>query len=167
MPSHLDRLRRELETTLQGATAACLDHGPEGKWTAAQVLEHLFLTYTNTAKGLNRCLAKGAPLATRPTARHRVATLLTLTGGFVPKGRKSPERAVPQGLPTEEIQRTIFAEINAMATKLDECERKFGTGTKLMDHPFLGPLTADEWRKLHWVHGRHHARQIRGRMRKS
>jgi len=36
-----------------------------------------------------------------------------------------------------------------------------------MDHLFLGPLTANEWRKFHWVHGRHHARQIRERMGKS
>ncbi|MGZ4836286.1 MAG: DUF1569 domain-containing protein [Terriglobales bacterium] len=35
-----------------------------------------------------------------------------------------------------------------------------------MDHPFLGPLTADEWRKFHWVHGRHHTRQIRERIGK-
>jgi hypothetical protein len=25
-------------------------------------------------------------------------------------------------------------------------------------------LTAGEWRKFHWVHGRHHARQIRERI---
>jgi hypothetical protein len=34
-----------------------------------------------------------------------------------------------------------------------------------MDHPFLGPLTASQWRKFHLVHGRHHARQIRERMK--
>ncbi len=54
-----------------------------------------------------------------------------------------------------------------MGSGLDACERRFGARTKIMDHLFLGPLTASEWRKFHWVHGRHHARQIRERMGKS
>jgi len=24
----------------------------------------------------------------------------------------------------------------------------------------LGPLTASQWRKFHWIHGRHHVKQI-------
>jgi hypothetical protein len=35
-----------------------------------------------------------------------------------------------------------------------------------MDHLILGPLTAGQWRKFHWVHGQHHARQIRERLAK-
>jgi hypothetical protein len=27
-------------------------------------------------------------------------------------------------------------------------------------------LTADQWRRFHWIHGRHHARQIRERVGK-
>jgi hypothetical protein len=34
-----------------------------------------------------------------------------------------------------------------------------------LDHPFIGPLTADQWRKFHWVHGRHHIRQMQDRMK--
>jgi hypothetical protein len=66
-------------------------------------------------------------------------------------------------MPPEEVQQAIVPELQRMALGLDDCERRFGTRTKIMDHLFLGPLTADEWRKFHWVHGRHHARQIRQR----
>jgi len=50
-----------------------------------------------------------------------------------------------------------------MESGFDDCERRFGVTTKIMDHPLLGPLTASQWRKFHLVHGRHHAQQIRER----
>jgi hypothetical protein len=39
-------------------------------------------------------------------------------------------------------------------------EQRYGRRTRLVDHPVLGPLTARQWRKFHWVHGRHHVAQI-------
>ena len=162
MNSYLERLRQELEDAMGGASAG-LTQAPAGKWNAAQILEHLFLTYKNTRRGAAKCLERGAPLATRATLKHRVAALLVVNLGYLPGGRKAPERLTPQGMPPEEVQQAIVPELQRMALGLDDCERRFGTRTKIMDHLFLGPLTADEWRKFHWVHGRHHARQIRQR----
>ena len=62
------------------------------------------------------------------------------------------------------VREALAAELEKMDSGLEECERRFGPRAKIMDHPFLGPLTANEWRKFHWVHGRHHARQIRERI---
>jgi Protein of unknown function (DUF1569) len=165
MASDLDRLQRELKDAIDGLADNSQAPAPAGKWTAAQILEHLFLTYTNTNRGLQKCLDKGAPLATSATLKQRVGTLLVVNLGYMPEGRKAPERAVPRGMPAEELRSKIFAEIQRMESGLDECERHFGASTELMDHPFLGPLTAGQWRKFHWVHGRHHAKQIRGRGR--
>lgn len=167
MSSHLEGLRKALEGVLLGATETRLAKATEGKWSAAQILEHLFLTYKNTTKGLTKCLEKGAPLATTATLKQRVATRLLLGTGYFPPGRKAPERTIPRGMPAEEVRQAIFREVDAMAARLGDCERKFGTGTKLLDHPVLGPLTAEQWRKFHWVHGRHHARQIRERIGKA
>ena len=167
MDSYLERLRRELESVTEGATAVSLEPAPAGKWSAAQILEHLFLTYKNTNKGISKCLAKGAPLATSAAFKHRISTLLVVRLGYFPSGRQAPERTVPRGMAAEEARQAIVSEIQAMDTGLRQCENKFGAGTKIMDHPILGPLTAAEWRKFHWVHGRHHARQIRRRLGKS
>jgi len=167
MNSYLERLRRELEDVTGGATVGGLAQAPAGKWSAAQILEHLFLTYQNTNRGLAKCLAQGAPLVTRATLTHRFATLLVVDLGYMPGGRKAPERVTPRGMSPEEVQQAIAPELQKMDLGLDDCERRFGARTKIMDHLFLGPLTADEWRKFHWVHGRHHARQIRERMGKS
>jgi Protein of unknown function (DUF1569) len=167
MDSYLERLRRQLEDAVAGASAASLAQGPPGKWNAAQILEHLLLTYKGTNRGLAKCVEQGAPLGTRATLKHRMATLLVVDLGYMPRGRKSPERAMPRGMAPDMVRHEVVEELQRMVTGFDECERKFGPRTKIMDHPFLGPLTAGEWRKFHWVHGRHHVRQIRERIGKS
>jgi len=129
-------------------------------------LEHLLLTYKGTNLGLKRCLEQGAPLGARATLKDRLATLLVVNLGYMPRGRKAPERVKPRGVPVEEVRRAIAPELETMELGLDDCERRFGAGTKILNHTILGPLTAEEWRKFHWVHGRHHARQIRERMGK-
>lgn len=164
MNSYLERLRHELEDALSGAGAGDLVKAPAEKWSAGQILEHLFLTYLHTNRGLEKCLEQGAPLAARATLKDRLATLLVVKLGYLPGGRKAPERAVPQGMPPEEARQAIGPELQKMGSGLDDCERRFGVRTKILDHPILGPLTAEEWRKFHWIHGRHHARQIRERI---
>ena len=164
MDSYLERLRRELEETMAIATPARMGDGPAGKWNPAQVLEHLLLTYRGTNAGIAKCLEKGAPLGTKASMYHRVAALLVVKLGYFPKGRKSPERAVPKGMPAEEVRRAILPEIERMDAGLEECARKFGARTRFLDHPVLGPFNAQQWRKFHWMHGRHHARQIRERL---
>ena len=167
MNSYLERLRQELEDAVGGAGAGDLAKAPAGKWSAAQILEHLFLTYMHTNRGLAKCLEQGAPLATRATLKDRFATVLVVNLGYLPGGRMAPERAVPRGMSPEEAQQAIAPELQKMGLGLDDCERRFGVRTKILDHPILGPLTAEQWRKFHWIHGRHHARQIRERMGKS
>jgi hypothetical protein len=47
-----------------------------------------------------------------------------------------------------------------MEELIRRCEVQFGEKTKIMDHPFIGPLSGRQWRKFHLVHGRHHIKQI-------
>jgi hypothetical protein len=54
-----------------------------------------------------------------------------------------------------------FAEkISAMDAVIAKAEERFGSQIPLVDHPILGPLRAAQWRKFHWVHGRHHLKQL-------
>jgi len=165
MPSHLQQLRNELAAALGDAPDSALSRAPAGKWTSIQILEHLYLTYKNTNFGLARCREKAKPFATPPTFRHRVGKMLVVDLGYMPTGREAPARALPQGLPATEVRAAIFSEIEKMESGFTDCERLFGTRTPLMDHPFIGPLTAAGWRKFHLVHGRHHAKQIRERLK--
>src|SRR5260370_9832607 len=164
MDFSLERLQQELEDAIGSASPSASAQAHTGKWNAGQILEHLFLTYQNTNRGIEKCLKQSAPLATRATLKQRVAALLVVNLGYMPEGRKAPERVSPRGMAPEEVQRAIVPELQRMGSGLDDCECRFGAWTKIMDHPFLGPLTAGEWRRFHWIHGRHHARQIRERM---
>src|SRR5258706_6606551 len=164
MNSYLERLRQELEDATAGAGPSDLAQAPAGKWNAGQILEHLFLTYKNTNRGLARCLEQGTPLATRATLKHRVAALLVVNLGYVPSGRKAPERATPRGMPLEEVRQAIAPELQRMGSGLDDCELRFGAGTKIMDHPFLGPLTAGGGGRVPRGPRRQHARANRERV---
>lgn len=164
MDSYLARLQQELEDAMSGATPADLGRGPAEKWNPAQILEHLYRTYRGTNHGIGKCLEKGAPLVTPATLKHRVGKFLICNLGYVPGGFKAPERASPHGMPVEDVLKKIFPEIRLMESGLANLESKFGATTKVLDHPLIGPLTANQWRKFHLAHGRHHARQIRERL---
>jgi len=164
MDSYLALLRQAIATSTRDLTAADLSRHPEGQsngaWSAAEVLEHLYLTYTGTAKGFERCLRAGKPLASPITWKQRMQIGLVIRLGYFPKGRKAPERAIPKGMATEKVMAEIVSRIDEMGELIARCETLHGPRTRVLDHPILGPLTADQWRKFHWVHGRHHVKQI-------
>jgi hypothetical protein len=163
MDSYLEKLRQELEETMRAAGPEQMEVSREGKWSGSQVLEHLYLTYRGTNAGVAQCLDKGKPLARAATFMDRVRTFAVVQAGYFPTGRKSPERVVPRGMPCKEVQCAILPELEKMDEGLMECVRRFGPRTKIFDHPVLGPLTAEQWRRFHLAHGKHHARQIRER----
>jgi hypothetical protein len=161
MDSHLEKLQQTLADAIAGMSEEELNWHPAEKWCAAEVLEHLYFTYTGTVKGCERVLEKGKPLATPETWRHRWAVFVVNDIGFIPHGRKAPASTEPRGLPQEMVVRGFGAKIAEMDEIIARCEAQFGRRVKLMDHPFLGPLTGTGWRKFHLQHGLHHAKQIR------
>jgi hypothetical protein len=160
MDPHLERLQRELSSVLEGLSAEQLNWRPVDKWCAAEILEHLYLTYTGTMKGFTRVLESGQPKVTAANWKQRAGLLLVLGFGHFPSGRESPPMARPRGLPPEKVRGEITVKIAEMDAMLTTCETKFGASTKVLDHIILGPLTVVQWRKFHLVHGRHHIKQI-------
>jgi hypothetical protein len=160
MDSYLQRLQDAINSATQGMDNTALTRHPEGKWCAAQVLEHLYLTYAGSVKGFERCLHEGRPLVHTATLKERVATLVVTELGYFPEGRKAPERTVPQGMPAEEVVKVIGEELATMDDLITQCETRFGRSTRILDHPVLGPLTARQWRKFHLAHAQHHMKQI-------
>ena len=63
----------------------------------------------------------------------------------------------------EKIVAEIGPQIAAMDEVIAQCEQRYGSRTRVLDHPVLGPLTARQWRKFHLAHGRHHVKQIQER----
>jgi hypothetical protein len=159
MDPHLLKLQKEIGSAIQGWTPRQLQSHPREKWSAAQVLEHLYLTYTGTIKGF-QLAASGQRSPSKSTWRHRALRFVVLGLSHMPARRQAPSNTRPRGLAAEKLAVEIGPKIIEMDEIISRCERARGRG-KLLDHPILGPLTANEWRKFHLVHGLHHVKQIR------
>jgi hypothetical protein len=165
MGSPLQQLRDEIAVAIGGMSDEQLSRRRDNKWSTAEILEHLYLTYTGSVNGLQKCLDAGRPLAGAPGTKQRIRQFVVIDFGYFPEGRQSPSFAVPSGTDGTKVTSEIFAEIGRMEDAISRCETKFGKSRRLLDHPALGPLSGDQWRKFHLVHGRHHIKQIR-RLRK-
>lgn len=107
MDLYLERLQQAIASATNGMTSDELTRHPEGQpegtWSVAEVLEHLYLTYTGTTKAFERCLKAGKPLVSPVTLKQRVGITLVTELGYFPKGRKAPERAIPKGMPADKL----------------------------------------------------------------
>jgi hypothetical protein len=160
MDSGLEKLKHALELAVAGMSSEQLSWHPPGKWCAAEVLEHLYLTYTGTIKGFQKVMEAGKPLATRASMAQRLRTLVVVGFSHMPAGRTAPATTRPRGLPPEKVRNEVGPKMVAMDAIVAQCEARFGRGVDLLDHPILGPLTATQWRKFHLVQGMHHAKQL-------
>ena len=141
---YLEHLQHAIAEAISGMTTEQLKFHPQGKWCAAEVLEHLYLTYRGTMKGCERCLQEGKPLARTPALQDRIRTGVVVGFGYMPHGRQAPERSRPRGMGAEEVVRAIGPELMAMDAAITRCEERLGRRTRILDHPVLGPLTAQQ-----------------------
>lgn len=156
------KLHAAISSAIRGANIEDLTRHPEDKWSAAEILEHLNLTYVGTIKNLERRLKEGKPTTSARTAKFWQRMTVTRLG-FFPPGRKSPERVAPRGTPVTHVVAEILDNLTRMDSVISHCESHFSARTPIADHPALGPLTAAEWRGFHLTHGLHHVKQIRAR----
>ena len=94
---------------------------------------------------------------------HRARRLWVVTLGRFPTGIEAPRHVVPSGdvLLSTAVSR-VEAHLADMDLALQQAAMRFSSGP-VMDHPILGPFTAADWTRFHYVHTRHHCRQIAAR----
>jgi uncharacterized protein DUF1569 len=137
---------------------------PPGKWNIAEIVEHLARAYSGTTLGAQRTLAANKPLAGQFDLPASLRAFVVVDCGYLPSGRAAPKMVVPVGIDPATALPVALENLRQMDDALDEAASQFGAGIKLMDHPIIGPLSVRQWRKFHWVHTRHHVRQIVGRI---
>ena len=153
-------MQAELAGAIEGMSRDDFARHREGKWSSLEILDHLNLTYRGTILSLERSLAAGGARSSPDRKRKRWPRRIVLWLGYFPRRAKAPERVLPRGAPVEQVTKEIFDNLARMDELIARCEARLGHQTPVADHPILGPLTAGEWRRFHWVHGRHHVRQI-------
>jgi hypothetical protein len=160
MDKHLQRSATCIEQVLLGAKLEELRPLQAGKWSAAEILEHLTRAFTSTVKLLENRLASDVATTRRPTWRERWRILVVIEAGCFPTGVEAPKFTLPKGVASELVLPGFHAALKTMDQTLDRCEQRFGRG-KIAAHFLFGPLSARQWRKFHWVHTRHHAAQLK------
>lgn len=136
-----------------------------GQWCAQELIEHLILTYRSTASVLEERLEKGRPTQAPITPEHEARWRATIMAGRFPEGGKAPERVRPgqlnlPALSGEELASRLSAAMERMDRLLDQCTEKFGS-QPMASHFAFGPLSVDQWRQFHSVHGNHHLGQMK------
>ena len=166
MSPELEHIRREVERVTNKMSQDSWGYAPPGKWSCAQILEHLRLSYTATTKGTLIAIETGKPSGGRPTLRDKLATFYVAKLGMLPSGRMAPGHTVPQNGGIQSLRHFNDALVAMDATLID-AEKRFGSVTRILDHPILGPLNAKDWRRVHLTHARHHLKEISKRARQS
>ena len=162
MNAHLQRALKDINSATSGLSEAGLTRHVEGKWSAAEILEHLSMAFSTTAKVFERCAQKGGPIGDSPSLKQRFFAAVVTDIGYFPNGRKAPHMVVPTGLlQGAEALEAIRANLIEMDKQLARCQETCGTKGWLANHPVLGPLTIKQWPKFHRIHTRHHMKQVR------
>lgn len=151
---------------LRGRADSAWEHGPAGKWTPAQIVEHLALGLALTAETFH-ARKNHPPMKRRPrTPAEQIAKLFIFGFRWFPPGRKSPERTTP---PANIDRRAAEAHFLAAVEAWDQVDRALLPERRadlFVKHPRMGDLNVEEWMRFHLVHARHHAKQIRDRVGK-
>lgn len=160
--SRVASLERIVLGPLSDRPASDWQRAPAGKWTAAQIVEHLALSLELSARGFE------APSGAR--ARRPPTTLERLSGWFVfrlrwtPPGIRAPRRTTPaQRIEAADAERHFREGLDRWAA----LESRLATGRdsgSYVRHPRLGELDLEEWLRFHEWHCWHHARQIHSRL---
>ncbi len=164
MDRHLQRAHDALQQAAGTLTLDQLSARPPGKWTIAEILEHLSKTFYYTTAGAEKTLAAGTPTARPASLRKRARQFIVIDCGYLPTGIEAPKLVVPVGIDPATALPEATDNLRQMDAALDKAAARFGANVKLMNHPIVGALSVRQWRKLHWVHTRHHLRQIRKRI---
>ena len=139
-------------------------HGKATPWTPQDVIEHLLLTYRDTAALFDRYLSRKSPSQRPVETKHRVLQFLVIRCGGFPRGVRAPEAVCPGKcgmgpMSGDELCACMRSELENLDAKIDECFKTFEK-TPFAPHFVFGSLTAEQWRRFHIVHGRHHLKQL-------
>lgn len=165
MTQNTDDHRRALDSVLRTASnvpADAWNHAPaEGKWSPAQVVEHLRMTYTTIRAELGGREGFRIRLSwlQLKLVRWRFLAAITREGRF-PPGTPAVREVRPGPGPYDREQ--LLAQLRSEGEAFEQEIRAASASGRLLSHPFLGKLTIDEGLALVTHHLRHHEKQLSG-----
>jgi hypothetical protein len=126
-----------------------------GKWSPAQVCDHVARSYEAARGVLCGTAEKGMPRWLRPVLRLLYLGKVLRTGRF-PKGSKAPRQLEPSPEPLP-LDRSVERIERARADFEAEARRRAGL---TVDHPVFGRVHVADYVRLLQLHTLHHANQL-------
>lgn len=149
---------------LVGRPEADWHRAPPGKWTPAQIVQHLALGIDGNGRTFESRRAK-PPMQRRPrTVPQWIGWLVVLRLGWIVPGRESPPDVRPAERPDPA---SVDRQLRDGVARFLRLERELVPARSrdlFVKHPALGDLTLSEWLRFHVLHSAHHAKQIRARL---
>ena len=149
---------------LRGRSDADWQRAPAGKWTPAQIVEHLALGLNLSAETFHKRRNHAPMSRRRRTPAEHVARFFAFGLQWFPPGRKAPERTMPPPQIERATAEAHFLEGIEAWDQVDRALLPERRSNLFVKHPRMGDLTVEEWMRFHVIHARHHARQIRERI---
>ncbi|HEX4875053.1 MAG TPA: DinB family protein [Chitinophagaceae bacterium] len=136
---------------------------PNGKWSAGQLLEHIYLSVKPVRQALSLpkyFLRLLFGKANRPSRTY--ATLVEKYQQKLAAGGRAPGRFVPRPVPVEKKEKGIKAVEKEIALVCEKLEKytEAELDTYILPHPLLGKLTLREMMYFTIYHVSHHLEQL-------
>jgi len=128
-----------------------------GKWSPAQVCEHVARSYEKSCEMLRGEPQPGMPRWLRPIIRTIFFSKVMRTGRF-PKGAQAPEQFQPLASPPPADE--SLARVAKASAEFAAEVRKHAHEGATVDHPVFGRIRTSDYVRLAHIHTRHHARQL-------
>jgi len=136
-------------------------HPAEGKWSPAQIVEHIALTY-EYSRGVVNNTAPGpsAPRLLRPLVRVFFVRPVLKHGRFARKA-SAPAMFQPTSVPADatELLPRLETAVRAFEDAVRAADR---SGRSTVDHPFFGKMPFTDYLRFQAIHARHHRAQLPG-----
>lgn len=163
MDAYLRQALDAIDTTVGPLDVRTIARRIEGRWSVAEILEHLTLAFTWNTGMIEKALASGEVRGRAPKIAQRLGRMLVVDLGYFPRVQ-APERTRPHGsIPPERSLAAIRDALTALDAALARASARFGDAALVANHPYFEGLTVPQWRKFHWRHAVHHMRQVRAR----
>lgn len=166
MDPYLGRALDAIDATVGGLTVERIARREPGggRWSIAEILEHLTLAFRANTAAFEKALASGHLRARPPALRQRLLRMLVVDAGYFPRAR-APEMTRPSGsLAAGESVRAIRAALETLDATLAQVATRFGADALAANHPYFGGMSVQQWRKFHWRHTVHHMKQVTARL---
>lgn len=160
----LERLEHIVLDDLEAVTGERWHQAPTGKWSLAQIVDHLGRAVDTIATAFE-AQADAKPRGRDASPRQHLLRHLLLGAGKLPKPRAISERNRPGERPDPELVTAGFRMGVERLVSLTESWPAPKQEGIFVPHPVLGELNLPEWGRFFYVRGRQYTHQIEVRRR--